>query len=385
MRIAVICARYGIDIVGGAETLSRGLMERLVLLGHHGEVWTTCAYSHHTWHNVYPPGVEQINGVQVRRFEIDPWDAGFHRALTAKLISSGQLPVQEQYKWIESGPTSWTLYKYVKDHALDFDAIIVIPFVNTLTCQAAFLVQDRLIVWPCLHDEIYAYLEPIRLLMESANANIFNSPEEFQLAQNKLEMRLPRHAIIGSGVTMQESNQVMSRSGTPYVLYMGRLEEEKNLPLLVEYIDRYTAEGNIIKLVLAGYGSYSPPENGAFHHKGFVAEKDKMCLYANALALCQPSVNESFSLTMMESWLAGRPALVHADCAVTRGHVKRSHGGLWFETYGEFRGALNWLQENPELARRMGQNGCEYVRQNYTWPIVANRFLAIMQRWGIAR
>ena len=37
---------------------------------------------------------------------------------------------------------------------------------------------------------------------------------------------------------------------------------------------------------------------------------------AGALAFCHPSVNESFGIVLLESWLARTPALVHAGSDV---------------------------------------------------------------------
>jgi glycosyltransferase involved in cell wall biosynthesis len=83
----------------------------------------------------------------------------------------------------------------------------------------------------------------------------------------------------------------------------------------------------------------------------------------------------------MESWLAGRPVLVHEHCEVTRGHVQRSKGGLWFSHFDEFAEAVQWLQTHPDLATRMGQNGQTYVRRNYTWPAVVDRFERLIRQW----
>jgi len=99
------------------------------------------------------------------------------------------------------------------------------------------------------------------------------------------------------------------------------------------------------------------------------------------LALCQPSYYESFSLTTMEAWLSGRPALVSGRSAVTRGHVIRSKGGLWFESFDEFASVVDWLVANPDKATRMGQNGRRYVQQNYTWPLVLDRFENAYRSW----
>jgi glycosyltransferase involved in cell wall biosynthesis len=165
------------------------------------------------------------------------------------------------------------------------------------------------------------------------------------------------------------------------LLCVGRLEEGKNILLLYEYVQRYFEEGNDIRLVVLGEGPLKPPLHPAFEYRGFVSEQEKARAYASSLVLCQPSLNESFSLVVMESWLAGRPVLVHGECAVTRGHVQRSKGGLWFQTYEDFAGALDWFRSHLELATRMGENGKVYVLRNYTWEIVLDRFETIFRVW----
>lgn len=381
MRIAVISARYGEDIGGGAETLARGFLQELARLGHTSEVWTTCALDNQTWQNHYSPGSEYINGVNVQRFLVDSWERAPFERLSSKMITQGGLSESEQADWVAYGPSSRSLFAHTRQNQNKFDLVIAIPVVSPLVFKAAWLARERLMVWPCLHDEVFAYTQPVRLLMESAKGILFNAPEEQDLALNRLKLNLTHTAVIGSGVDMNWNGEEIAESDPDYLLYVGRLEAGKNLPLLIEYTSRYVDEGGHIRLKIAGRGSYHFPDHPAFVLQGFVDEQKKGDLYGRALALCQPSLNESFSLTMMESWLAGRPALVHKNCRVTRGHVQRARGGLWFETFGEFRGSINWLRENPALAGRMGKNGRSYVRQNYTWPIVAQRFLTTIEKW----
>ena len=50
---------------------------------------------------------------------------------------------------------------------------------------------------------------------------------------------------------------------------------------------------------------------------GYLDPAGKAAAYAAATVVCQPSVNESFSIVLMEAWLAGTPVLVHAPL---RGH-----------------------------------------------------------------
>jgi glycosyltransferase involved in cell wall biosynthesis len=163
-------------------------------------------------------------------------------------------------------------------------------------------------------------------------------------------------------------------------LYIGRLEEGKNVPLLYDYVRRYVEDGGNLQLIVGGSGPRHPPAHPAFDYRGFVSEEEKMSLCASALALCQPSLNESFSITIMESWLAGRPVLVHRDCRVTQGHVERSKGGLWFSTYEIFSETIDWLLRTPRQASQMGQNGQKYVHENYSWKIVVERLELLLER-----
>lgn len=382
MRIAIVIPRYGSRVSGGAETQARGFAEAASRRGWTVEVWTTCAHSHYTWENIYPEGLSTENGVFVRRFPVAPWDRERKAFLETRLSTQGALNPSEAYEWLESGPHSPALYTYVADHAAEWDVVIALPYAMPLIHYAVWAYPDRVVLWPCLHNEPYAYLEPVRLLLESADGVMFYSPEEANLALYGLKVHPRRYAILGAGVPPPRSRTLPTRSlQGPYILYIGRLEEGKNVPLLYEYAQRYFNENQNVRLVVAGDGPARPPRHPAFVDMGFVTEGEKAALYRATLALCQPSLRESFSLTIMEAWLAGRPVLVHEDCEVTRGHVYRSKGGLWFRTYEEFAGALDWLLTHPDLATRMGENGKRYVLANYTWGTILDRFERLIGRW----
>ncbi len=386
MRVAVVVPRYGTDVLGGAETQTRGFAEAAIQKGWDVEVWTTCARSHYTWENFYPEGSCEINGVKVQRFPVVWQDQDQWAELEVKLAYQGFLTPAETYIWLNSGPHSPLLYAHIARYAADFDVIVALPYAMPLIHYAAWSAPDYTVMWPCLHDEPYAYLEATRLLLKSVWGVMFNSPEEAELSLQRLRARINRYAVLGEGVSLKTNSPKPLRSEVnKSVLYVGRLEEGKNLPLLDEYMERYCAKRREIRLVIAGDGPVKPPANRAFVYLGFVSEEEKASLYTNALVLCQPSLRESFSLTIMESWLAGRPVLVHEDCPVTRGHVQRSNGGLWFRTYEELAGALDWFLEHPDLAARMGENGRRYVLANYTWEAILNRFETLIRQWKAGR
>jgi glycosyltransferase involved in cell wall biosynthesis len=117
-----------------------------------------------------------------------------------------------------------------------------------------------------------------------------------------------------------------------------------------------------------------PPELGEIvKDMGDVSVRERQDAYAAADLFIHPSVHESFSIVLMEAWLQGTPALVHADCAVTRQAAEASGGGLTFGNFGEFAAALDTLLPNAALRAEMGQRGRAFVLATCDWADVARR------------
>jgi glycosyltransferase involved in cell wall biosynthesis len=136
-----------------------------------------------------------------------------------------------------------------------------------------------------------------------------------------------------------------------------------------------------LKLVLVGAGPLAIPNHPDLISLGFLALQDLRNAYAAATLLCQPSLMESFSIVLMESWLAGTPVLVHGHCAVTRYHVLQSGGGLYYTNTAEFAATVDWLLSHPDERRQMAKQGNAYVRRQYTWPAMLDRFRAATTLW----
>src|SRR3954462_10646039 len=70
LRFTFVLARYGEDILGGAEKHARDVAEHLARRGHNRRVLTTCAESYTTWSNARHPGASSLGGVEVVRFPV---------------------------------------------------------------------------------------------------------------------------------------------------------------------------------------------------------------------------------------------------------------------------------------------------------------------------
>jgi glycosyltransferase involved in cell wall biosynthesis len=138
------------------------------------------------------------------------------------------------------------------------------------------------------------------------------------------------------------------------------------------------------RLVFIGGGEVVIPKQycSQIVELGFLPLHDKYDAYSAAITLCVPSLVESFSIVTMESWLAGRPVIVNAQCPVTKQFCLESNGGLYFADYQEFREILMLLVNEPNLCAALGANGREYVLANFQPNVVANRYISALERWG---
>jgi glycosyltransferase involved in cell wall biosynthesis len=65
---------------------------------------------------------------------------------------------------------------------------------------------------------------------------------------------------------------------------------------------------------------------------------------------------------------------------VLKGQCLRSNGGLFYENYSEFREALTLLLRSARLRQILGENGRKYFNANYTWEIIENKYLAVLDQ-----
>lgn len=184
--------------------------------------------------------------------------------------------------------------------------------------------------------------------------------------------------ILDSGKAETNAEDERMRLPENYFVYAGRKERGKNVDLLCGWFAHYAAENQRdAKLVFIGGGDASlvPQGDGHFIDYGFVSETEKQRVIKSANALINLSLNESFSIVLMEGWLLGVPAIVSAGCAVTSGHVRRCNGGLYVDNYEEFALALRLLERNRELAGELGRRGQSYVAANFSFDAVLLKYL----------
>jgi glycosyltransferase involved in cell wall biosynthesis len=272
-------------------------------------------------------------------------------------------------------------------HGRDHDLLIFMPYLFGTTIYGSALWPERSVICPCLHDEPYAFLADVRLMLRTARGLMFLSAPEQALAERRLGVRHRAARLVGFGTDSFSSDgeRFRRRFGLtePFILYAGRLDPMKNVMQLLSYfmVYRETRPESGLKLVLAGRGPLPVPQHPDIVCVGYLSSDELHDACAAATVLCQPSLVESFSIVLMEAWLAGTPVLVHGHCPVTRHQVLQSNGGLYYTSAEEFTAALDWFLNHRRQLGQMGEQGRGYVLREFNWPTVLDRFRAAVRVW----
>ncbi|GIW05678.1 MAG: hexosyltransferase [Dehalococcoidia bacterium] len=384
--LAFVLPWYGEDAIGGAESLARATAERLAATGVPVEVLTTCARDQFSgwWNDWHRPGVRTENGVVVRRFPLRKQIPDRFAAINERLIAGERVSREEEHRFFEEFVNSDALYRYIAREQARYQ-FLFLPYFFSTTFFGARIAPARSWIIPCLHDEGYARMTAVRELFATVRGLILLSEPERQLVEALYGLPDERVHLWGAGVeTTPRGNAMRFRAkygiDRPFLLYVGRLVPTKNTPLLLDYFVRYALSREELLLVLAGPGETRLPVKlrDRIIRLGAIDEETKHDAYAAALATVQPSVRESFSLVLMESWVEGTPVLVNERCAVTRHFALASGGGLPFATYAEFAALVEYLLTHPAARDALGARGRAYVLRNFAWPTILERYRSLL-------
>ena len=112
VKLAIVVQRYGADINGGAELHARYVAEHLVA-ARARHVLTTCARDYVTWHDEYPAGRRDVNGVPVHRFPVDH-ERDVKVSRRSDHVFEHPHSYLDELEWLDAeGPTSTRLMNHI--------------------------------------------------------------------------------------------------------------------------------------------------------------------------------------------------------------------------------------------------------------------------------
>ena len=395
VRLAIVAPWFGASLRGGAEQQAWQLAHHLATRGYEVEVLTTCSASFDDdWsRNRLRAGVEHDGSITVRRFKVGHRDRRAFSRVNAILTSIPHAELKRSVSpvgdedaavFAKDNINSPDLVGFLSSHAERYRAVIFIPYLYGTTLAGVPAIADRAYLQPCLHDEPYAYLPAVGTAVHAARGLLFNSEGELEVAVRIFGPGIiKKSTVVGQGVDDAPAAAAEHVAGfvpkhEHYVLYLGRQDPAKNIGLLVHAFGEFKRRHPMsrLKLVLAGErpSSYGDISRGIID-VGPVEEPEKLALLANARALVQPSVMESYSRVMIEAWLNGRPVIVHEDCLATATVVRQVGGGLLAGTTSSWEGALYQVDiAESEALAAMGALGRDYAEKSASWERVIDAY-----------
>lgn len=190
-----------------------------------------------------------------------------------------------------------------------------------------------------------------------------------------------------------EESNILRRYGLEkgrYLLFMGRLVQDKNPDYLIRAFSRAQREG--MKLVIAGSNDAMP--DYVAHLKklsskcddivftGAVYAEDKARLLRDAYCFCLPSTIEGLSIVMMEAASYQLPTIA-SDIDANREFLADDAVYVRPENEDDLVAAIEYAVSHPEELERLKAVNYQKILSTYTWDKVALRYVDYLRSIGV--
>ncbi len=277
------------------------------------------------------------------------------------------------------------------DPVFGWAALAAAPCPSVGTFHASF---EPGLLW----DALYRGLRPLsRRLFERMGERLCVSAE----ARRSIERYFPApFEILPNGVDVERFRPAAAAAAwrdaeRPSVLFVGRADPRKGLPLLAAAFALLRQRLPRARLVVAGVEAREgarlvraipEPARGAISFAGYVAPAELPGYYRACDVFCSPATGrESQGIVLLEAMASGR-APVAFDIPGYRDVVSHGRDGWLVAEIGPepLAEALAALLAKPELSAGLGRAARETALR-YAWPVLAERLEAVLARAAAAR
>ena len=244
-------------------------------------------------------------------------------------------------------------------------------------------------VWRCHIDvsrpdkRVWSFLEPFILKYDAAVYSAAAFTQRMAMRQVLIPPSIDPLSDKNRDLTPEQVDAVMTKlqvpRDVPIITQISRFDYLKD-PVGVIDVFRRVRRWMKCRLILAGGGATDDPEGEEVLAKVREAAKNDPEIHLlllppnsdieiNALqrasaVVLQKSIREGFGLTVSEALWKARPVVASAVGGIPL-QVKHRYSGLLVHSIEGGAHAVKQLLSNPALARRLGENGREHVRQNF--------------------
>lgn len=264
-KIAIVVQRYGVDLVGGSETLAREYAERLALRGFDVTVYTSTARDYVTWRSEYEPGESKERGVRVLRFVPErERDLVAFNALAEPMYVRPTTAEDERVFLEAQGPFVPGLIDALRADAKEYEAVLFFTYLYYPSVEGIKVAGDRAVFIPTAHDEPPLRFAVFQAAFQGVRSYAFCSAPEASLVASRFDISKCSQDVVGIGVDPPEDPDVeefkiLRGIERPYLLYAGRIDAGKGCDEMLRFYER--AQGDIMgcpDLHLIGPGACTP-------------------------------------------------------------------------------------------------------------------------------
>ena len=403
MKILHVCQLY-YPSLGGNQIHIQLLSEKLVQLNNEVHVFTANALvpSQFTQedHSFKPlPKEETINGVHVRRFDINYRLQHFLFKGLYKMrggFRALHFFLGQSHDYWQTGPLVFKMLMSIRRLKPDLIVAVLNYSFTTYVCYLAKkLFGFKLIVMPIIHISdprmSHSFLKKI---YQSADGLIACTEFEkrYLVSQGVPEGKIEIHPLgIESGIfDGQDAANLKKRyhiGEAPIVAYIGRKVKHKGIESLIEAMPDVWRDFPQAKLLLAGQtrsdflpilekclSKLKPDELGKVIHVEHFDETEKKDFFAAIDIFVMASEIDCFGIVYLEAWLSGKPVIACKNTAQET-IIDDGVNGLLVEygNPGDLVKALKVLLRDSSLRERMGQAGRVKVKEIYNLDTYARR------------
>jgi len=400
LRILHVVQGYA-PAIGGTERVVQRLSEEILRqYGDEVTVFTTDAFSAEAFPRPSLPrmaaGWETRNGVRIRRFPV--WRTpGALLNVVQGVAFRWNLPFNEHLRTWYGGPIIPLLSHAIRKFPADVVAASSFPLLHMYDAlRGAHRGGKPCIFVGGLHPEDRWGFDRARIHRAIRECDRYVAYTDYE-AERVIARGARRERVetIGLGVDAEpflavdsaDAKRRLGLLGGRVVGFIGQLGVHKGVDTILEAMPAVWQRCPDVRLVVAGartvfasqvesrIASYPPELRPRVRLIEDFPEADKPLLFAALDVFALPSAFESFGITYLEAWAAGKP-VIGCETGAVACVIDHDRDGLLvpYQDPAALAAALVRLLENPELGRSMGAAGRRKVLREHGWPAVAGRF-----------
>ncbi|CAN5602852.1 glycosyltransferase family 4 protein [soil metagenome] len=391
--------------LGGSQTLTAQLAEHLVAnYGDQVTVFTSVARNiDYFWsgdHQALPAGIEQSNGVTVRRFPV------VKRLNKLRWFLSGvayrlHLPYNDRLRTWQTGPFMRGLRPAIAQSQADVIFATAFPLWHMYDAVAAAQqAHIPIVLLGALHlEDRWGYDRPmIFQAIRQADAYIAHTPYERDYLIDQQKIPATKIHVIGAGVDVtplaneagQALHQAQGWGDEPVVMMLGKQVARKRFDLLIDAMRIVWTHQPMARLLLAGgrtvytqaieqmISQLPPAQQANVTLLSDFSETQKTALLAASDIFVLASGHESFGIAFVEAWAVGKP-VIGARSGAMASLIDEGIDGLLFDypQTASLAQSILMLIENPSKRQQLGAAGRQKVLEKFTWEKVTAQVRAV--------